>query len=80
VLAELLSSQTRCVLELGSWLGSSTRFIADHAPNAVIICVDLWDNNFIKEQQGDHYLKNPLQVRGLACYSVTRRRVPCVSR
>jgi hypothetical protein len=62
VLSELLTKETRCVLELGSWLGSSTRFIAEHAPNAVIICVDLWDNSFVKEAQGDHYLKNELQV------------------
>ena len=62
VLAELLSPETRCVVELGSWLGKSTLFIAEHAPNAVIISVDLWDNPFVKGQQGDHYMKNSLQV------------------
>jgi hypothetical protein len=37
-----LSANTRVVVELGSWLGLSTRFIADHAPNAVVIAVDHW--------------------------------------
>ncbi len=63
VLAELLTKDTQCVVELGSWLGKSTLFIAERAPNAVIVCIDLWDNEFIKGPQGDHYLKNPLQVR-----------------
>jgi hypothetical protein len=41
-LQESLSAQTRVVIELGSWMGLSTRFIADHAPNAVVIAVDHW--------------------------------------
>ncbi|HEV3339133.1 MAG TPA: class I SAM-dependent methyltransferase [Pirellulales bacterium] len=30
------------LVELGSWLGLSTRFIADRAPNAVIVAVNHW--------------------------------------
>ncbi|MFI5457154.1 MAG: class I SAM-dependent methyltransferase [Isosphaerales bacterium] len=42
LLARELSEQTRLVVELGSWVGLSTRFIADHAPHAVVIAVDHW--------------------------------------
>jgi hypothetical protein len=37
-----LTPDTRIVLELGSWLGLSTRFIARNAPNAVVLAVDHW--------------------------------------
>src|SRR4051812_22659948 len=42
VLARSLSDETRLVVELGAWLGMSTRFIADLAPNATVISVDHW--------------------------------------
>ncbi|HEV3344269.1 MAG TPA: class I SAM-dependent methyltransferase, partial [Pirellulales bacterium] len=42
VLASVLNDETRLVLELGAWLGQSTRFIADQAPAAVVITVDHW--------------------------------------
>lgn len=37
-----LRDNTRIVLELGSWLGESARFMLEHAPNAIVICVDHW--------------------------------------
>lgn len=40
--AKLLSADMRLIVELGSWLGSSTRFILDHAPNAVVLAIDHW--------------------------------------
>ena len=42
VFKNLLSEKTSCVIELGSWLGKSTKFIAQHAPNATIYAVDHW--------------------------------------
>lgn len=39
---ELLNDRTSIVVELGSWLGLSTRFIAARAPNAVVIAIDHW--------------------------------------
>lgn len=41
-LAAHLSQETQLVVELGSWLGLSTRFISDCAPNATVIAVDHW--------------------------------------
>jgi glycosyltransferase involved in cell wall biosynthesis len=45
LLACELSTATRVVVELGAWLGLSTRFIADRAPNAVIVSVDHWQGS-----------------------------------
>jgi hypothetical protein len=42
MLARSLPPSTRVVLELGAWLGLSTRFIAEHAPAATVISVDHW--------------------------------------
>ncbi len=42
LLARELSEETRLVIELGAWMGLSTRFIADHAPNATVISIDHW--------------------------------------
>ena len=44
-LARVLSPKTRLVVELGSWLGLSTRYIADHAPHATVVSVDHWRGN-----------------------------------
>lgn len=41
-LAAHLSADTQLVVELGSWLGLSTRFISDCAPNAAVIALDHW--------------------------------------
>lgn len=42
VLGNELDLTTDCVIELGSWLGKSTRFIAENAPNAKIYAIDHW--------------------------------------
>lgn len=42
LLSGALLPSTKIVLELGSWMGLSTRFIARNAPNAVVLAVDHW--------------------------------------
>jgi hypothetical protein len=42
LLTEAVSEETRLVVEIGSWVGLSTRYIADRAPNAVVIAIDHW--------------------------------------
>lgn len=37
-----ITSETQLAVELGSWLGLSTRFIADCAPQATVIAIDHW--------------------------------------
>jgi len=42
LLTRELSGSTRLVVELGAWVGLSTRLIADRAPKATIITIDHW--------------------------------------
>jgi len=63
VLSELLSPDTKLIVELGSWLGKSLFFMAERAPNAILVAIDLWDNTFIVNEQGDHYCNDERQVR-----------------
>jgi hypothetical protein len=42
MLAGALTPATALVVELGAWLGLSTRFIAKHAPHATVVSVDHW--------------------------------------
>lgn len=42
MMANLLTSEMSCIIELGSWLGTSTRFILNNAPNAVVLAIDTW--------------------------------------
>jgi hypothetical protein len=46
---KLIGKSTTCILELGSFLGKSTSFLAQHAPHATILAVDLWDNGFLMD-------------------------------
>jgi hypothetical protein len=45
MLSRSLSPKTKLVVELGAWLGLSTRFIADAAPRATVISVDHWQGS-----------------------------------
>ncbi len=42
LLSRALSNDTRLVVEIGSWVGLSRRFIADRAPHAMVIAIDHW--------------------------------------
>lgn len=42
LLRSLLTTETKVVIELGSLCGLSSKFLAEVAPNATIICVDHW--------------------------------------
>jgi hypothetical protein len=41
-LADRLSAETKLVVECGTWLGGSARWILENAPNAQVACVDTW--------------------------------------
>ena len=45
ILSRSVSHATRVVVDLGPGLGSSTRFVANLAPDASIIAVDSWDES-----------------------------------
>lgn len=42
LLGPALGLRTTLIVELGTWLGKSLRFMARKAPNAVLIPIDLW--------------------------------------
>jgi predicted O-methyltransferase YrrM len=65
VLKTVLSADTKIIVELGSFLGKSTRFMAECAPNAQIYAVDLWSNEFILTEHGDHYNSSDLNMKVL---------------
>jgi hypothetical protein len=45
ILARILPERARVVVELGAWLGMSTRHIAKCAPDATVISVDHWEGS-----------------------------------
>ena len=50
VLKALLTPETKFVVELGALLGLSTKYLAEHAPNATIVTIDHWKGS--REHQG----------------------------
>lgn len=46
VLAEQVSTHTELIVECGSWLGLSSRYLLSQAPNAKLICIDHWKGSF----------------------------------
>jgi hypothetical protein len=45
LLSEALNDRTSTVVEVGSWLGRSARFILKHAPSAHLYCIDTWQGS-----------------------------------
>jgi hypothetical protein len=52
----LIEKDMKCVIELGSWLGKSTKFLLERAPKAVIFAVDIWLNEYFENDC--HYDSN----------------------
>ena len=42
MLQKYIKPSFNLIFEVGSWLGKSTRFMMDLAPNATVVCVDTW--------------------------------------
>ena len=45
ILSRSVSPSTRLIVELGSWVGRSTRFLANLAPQATVIAIDHWQGS-----------------------------------
>jgi len=76
-LGQFLSDDTRLILELGSWLGKSARWMLDKAPHATLVAVDTWNgtNAFLQLKMRDRlptcyatFLRN--------CWSYRDRLIP----
>lgn len=61
-LLRFLNKDTKLIIELGSWLGLSTRWMLDQAPNAAIIVIDHWkgspDTVEVEENLYEKFLSN----------------------
>lgn len=42
VLERFCDGETRLIVELGSWLGKSARWLCNRCPSATVVCVDHW--------------------------------------
>jgi hypothetical protein len=42
MLSSLIDDTTKIIVEIGSWLGDSARFMLESTPDAKIICIDHW--------------------------------------
>jgi hypothetical protein len=78
LLARGLSEETRLVVELGGWVGLSTRFIADQAPHATVITIDHWLGSPEHHQKPEWkaMLPNLFETFLALCWDYRHRIVP----
>lgn len=70
----LLSQDMKVVLELGAWMGMSTRFICDQVPQAQVITIDTWAGS--TEHQGDSRLATLYETFLVNCWDYRDQLVP----
>jgi predicted O-methyltransferase YrrM len=78
MLARVLSPATQLVVELGAWLGLSTRFIASHAPNANVVSVDHWKGSpeHVNNPRYENLLPRLFETFQARCWDYRERIVP----
>jgi hypothetical protein len=78
MLSEVLSPDTKLVVELGAWLGLSTRFIASHAPNAIVVSVDHWKGSpeHMQQERFQKLLPRLFETFQARCWDYRERVVP----
>lgn len=80
----ILSNDMRIIIELGSWLGASTRFILNNAPNATVIAIDHWKGSTEHQKDmaiyySDVYakrLKTLYETFLINCWTYKNRLIP----
>jgi len=78
VFSEFLSPKTKLIVELGSWLGKSTRWILDNAPNATVIAVDTWFGSIEHLNGGQYTDRLPMLYNQFIfnCWNYRKRLIP----
>src|SRR5690606_37803858 len=78
LLSRELGAQTKLVVELGAWLGESTRFIADCAPHAAVVTIDHWQGSpeHQARPQWQSMLPTLYETFLAMCWSYRERIVP----
>jgi len=73
-----LSDETRVVVELGAWLGMSSRYIADRAPSATVISIDHWrgSSEHQKQAQYQSLLPTLFETYQAQCWTYRDRIIP----
>jgi len=77
-LKSLLSPSTKIIIELGSWLGTSTRIMLNAAPNAILIAVDHWKGSLRHQDHPIYKNKLPTlyEVFLVNCWDFKERLIP----
>lgn len=75
-LGSLLNNDMRLIVELGSWLGGSTRFILDHAPHAMVIAIDHWQGSAEHQDKHKAKLSSLYQTFLSNCWTYRSRLIP----
>lgn len=60
VFDRVLNPETKIIIELGSWFGSSAKWFCENT-SATIFSIDLWDDSFILRDE--HYIDSNSKVR-----------------
>jgi hypothetical protein len=77
-LKQVLNNRMKLIIELGSWLGSSTRFILDQSPKATVIAIDHWKGSS-EHQKKPHYqnkLEHLYETFLVNCWHYKHRLIP----
>jgi predicted O-methyltransferase YrrM len=67
-----LKPDTKLIVELGSWVGYSSSWLAEYCPDAHIICIDTWAGS---DEHGDKYDRSKLYSQFTRNMSQYRDRI-----
>jgi hypothetical protein len=78
MLSRVLTPATQLVVELGAWLGLSTRYIANHAPNAMVISIDHWKGSpeHVSNPHYQNLLPRLFETFQARCWDYRERVIP----
>lgn len=74
MLLPFLGDGTKLIVELGSWVGLSTRWMLDRAPNATLIAIDHWRGG--PENKDDPLLPFLYETFLSNCWDYRQRLIP----
>jgi hypothetical protein len=76
LLSKYVGEETKVIVELGSWLGKSTRWFLEAAPQATVIAIDHWKGSPEHKRFGEDF-RRLLWSRFLQnCWDYRERLVP----
>jgi hypothetical protein len=78
LLSRSVTPKTQLVVEVGSWLGRSTRFLADLAPRGTVIAIDHWEGSPEHHKDGElaELLPRLYDTFLAECWDYRRRIIP----